>query len=121
MSWFVVVLPLKEGSCERALALLSDGPPFALEDTQYARHNVFMTNREVVFIFEAPGQSAALKLPGEDLALWKTAHAWGDLLADAPRVAQERFSWARPLERPGFSYEPTPGPGDSEGGDLFRG
>jgi hypothetical protein len=121
MSWLVVVLPLKEGSRERALALLSDGPPFALEDTQYARHQVFLTHREAVFVFEAPGENAALKLPGEDPALWKVADAWGELQADTPRVAQEAFSWARSPERAGFSYEPTPGPGDSEGGDLFRG
>jgi hypothetical protein len=121
MSWLVVVLPLKEGSRERALALLSDGPPFALEDTQYTRHNVFLTQREAVFVFEAPGENAALKLPGENPTLWKVADAWGELQAEAPRVAQEGFSWTRLPERPGFSYEPTPGPGDSEGGDLFRG
>lgn len=121
MSWLVVVLPLKEGSRERALALLSAGPPFALEDAPYARHIVFLTHRELVFVFEAPGESVTLQLPGEDLALWQAMDAWGELLADAPRVAQEKFSWTRPPECPGFSYEPTPGPGDSEGGDLFRG
>jgi hypothetical protein len=119
VSWLVAVLPLKEGARERALALLSDGPPFALEDTQYARHNVFLTAREVVFVFEARGAEAALHLPGEDPAFWKAADAWSELLAEAPRVAQERFSWTRSPDSPGFSYEPTPGPGDSDGGDLF--
>jgi hypothetical protein len=119
MSWLVVVLPLKEGARESALALLSHGPPFSLENTQYERHNVFLTTREVVFVFEASGANAALQLPGEDPALWKAADAWSELLAEAPRVAQERFSWTRSPEFPGFSYEATPGPGDSEGGDVF--
>jgi hypothetical protein len=121
VSWLAVVVPLKEGSRERALALLSGGPPFALEDTKYTRHNVFLTHRELVFVFEVPGEGEALQLPREDLALWKPADAWGELLAETPRVAQERFSWTRSPECPGFSYESTPGPGDSEGGDLFRG
>jgi hypothetical protein len=121
MSWFVVVLPLKEGSHGRVRALLSDGPPFALEDTQYTRHQVFLTHRELVFVFEAPGERASLQLPGEHLALWKAADAWSELLAETPRVAQEAFSWTRSSECPGFSYESTPGPGDSEGGDTFRG
>jgi len=119
MSWLVVLLPLKEGARERALALLSGGPPFSLENTQYERHNVFLTAREVVFVFEASGANAALQLPGEDPGLWKAADAWGELLAETPRVAQERFSWTRSPECAGFSFDPTPGPGDSEGGDLF--
>jgi len=119
VSWLVVVLPLKEGARERALALLADGPPFALEQTQYSRHNVFLTAREVVFVFEAPGANAALQLPGEDPGLWKAADAWGELLAETPRVAQESFSWTRSPDSTGFSYEPTPGPGDSEGGDIY--
>lgn len=115
----VVVLPLKEGAHARARALLAEGPPFDLEGTAFDRHEVFLTEREVVFVFEAPGPAATLKLPGEDPSLWKIAAAWQPLMAARPRKGETVYAWAR-AERPeGVSYAPTPGAGDSEGGDVF--
>jgi hypothetical protein len=119
MSNLVVVLPLKEGAHERARALLAEGPPFDLERTGFDRHQVFLTEREVVFVFEAPGSAATLVLPGEEPSLWKVAAAWQPLMAGRPRKGETVYAWAR-AERPeGVSYAPTPGAGDSEGGDVF--
>lgn len=119
MSNLVVVVPLKEGAHERARALLAEGPPFDLERTGFDRHEVFLTDREVVFVFEAPGSSATLKLPGEDPSLWRVAAAWQPLMAGRPRKAETAYSWARPDLPEGVSYASTPGVGDSEGGDVF--
>ena len=49
MSRLVVVVPLKEGARARARELLEAGPPFELNDTAFDRHDVFLTEREVVF------------------------------------------------------------------------
>lgn len=119
MSNLVVVVPLKEGTHERAGALLAEGPPFDLERTGFDRHEVFLTDREVVFVFEAPGSPATLKLPGEDPSLWRVAAAWQPLMAGRPRKAETAYSWARPEPPEGVSYASTPGVGDSEGGDVF--
>jgi hypothetical protein len=43
---------------------------------------------------------------------WAGTSEWAEIVAGAPFIA--------PLDdRTGVSYESTPGPGDSEGGDLF--
>lgn len=119
MTRLVVVAPLKEGERTRAEKLLEQGPPFELERTRFDRHEVFVSEREVVFLFEGPAGSVTLELQGEDPTLWKAAAAWSKCLAGRPRVARRAFSWRRVGEREGVSFAPTPGPGDSEGGELY--
>lgn len=86
----------------------------------FDRHSVFLTEHEVVFVFEAPGEAATLSFPGEDPALWKAAAAWAECMAARPRKAETAYSWERGCEPEGVTYAATPGPGDSEGGDLFE-
>ena len=89
MSRLVVVVPLKPGARERAKELLRAGP------------------------------SHTLQLTGEDPAVWRAAGAWQECLAEHPRLASTAFSWTRTAEQEGVSFEPSPGPGDSEGGDVY--
>jgi hypothetical protein len=119
MGRLVVIASLREGKRARARELLEQGPPFELEGTVFDRHEVHLTDREVVFVFEGPGSSHALTLPGEDRNIWRAAEAWGECLAGSPRVARTEFSWHRVEGRDGVSFEPTPGPGDSEGGEIY--
>jgi hypothetical protein len=91
-SRLVLVVPLKEGMHNRARELLAEGPPFDLEAATLARHDVYVTRNEVVFVFESL-EGAALKLPGEDLALWRAANEWRKLMAGRPRKAETAFSW----------------------------
>jgi hypothetical protein len=114
-----VVVPLEEGARERAAELLRTGPPVDLEETQFDLHQVFLTDCEVVFLFEADGPDRILQLSAEDPALWKAAVAWRECMAGRPRVAATEFTWVRASEVEGVYFEPTPGPGDSEGGDLY--
>ena len=119
MAQLVVVLPLKPGAEDRARELLAGGPPFELAETDFRGHAVHMTDREVIFLCEAEGKSATLTLPAEDRALWKAAAAWREVMDGKPRVARLAFSWARPEPSGDVFYESTPGPGDSDGGDLY--
>jgi hypothetical protein len=118
MSRLVIVVPLREDAYEEARRLLDAGPPFQLEQTRFDRHEVHLTQREVVFVFDAPGEPAALRLPGEDPALWRVAAAWRKLIAGTPRKAETVFSWRRPVDGD-LSYGSAAGPGYSEGGDLY--
>jgi hypothetical protein len=118
VSRLVIIAPLKADARERALQLLAEGPPFQLEQTRFDRHHVYLTHREAIFVFEGPGP-ATLELPGEDPALLRVAEAWNECLAEKPRVARAVFSWERVDGPEGVSFAPTPGPGDSEGGDLY--
>jgi hypothetical protein len=114
----VVVLPLKEGTHERAAAVLEKGPPFDPAQAGLARHQVFLTDREAIFVIEADAADAVDR-PVKDTSLWGAAAAWNDLVAGPPRIAEEVFSWVRPHPDEYISSAPSPGPGDSDGGDLY--
>ena len=96
MRRLVVVVPLKEGAREQALELVREGPPFDLGDTQYVRHEIFLTSREAVFVFEAGDEEpATLSIRAEDPSVWKAAAAWRPLIAGRPRTAETVFTWKR--------------------------
>lgn len=118
MSRAVVVLPLREGASGRVAELLHGGPPFDPELVGLERHHVFLTEQEAVFVFEADTRDAAERLIGEG-SFWSAASAWKDLVAGPPRLADDAYSWVRPHIPDDVSFEPTPGPGDSDGGDVF--
>lgn len=98
MQRLVIIVPLAEGSEERAAELVAGGPPFEPEDTSFERHGVYLSESEVVFLFEGPDaewevddlMSDPLK-PGVTDAL----EAWKPLLAGKPRLAREGYFWAR--------------------------
>lgn len=119
MSRLVAVLPLKPGARDRAEALLREGPPFDLEETRVDRHQVFVTDLEVVFVFEGEGPGEPLDLPAGDPAVWKAAADWQACLSAPPRVAVTAYSWERAEDGEGVSFTSTPGPGYSEGGELY--
>ena len=118
MSRAVVVLPLRQGASEQAAQLLRSGPPFDPEDVGLERHHVFLTDDEAVFVFEADNLEAAERLIGGE-TFWKAAAAWKDLVAGAPRLAEDSYTWVRPHVSDDISYASTPGQGDSDGGDLY--
>jgi len=114
-----IVLPLKEGAKSEAQSLLAAGPPFDLEHTRIERHEVFLTEREVVFVFVSPLGIEALEPLLADPDFWRGAAAWREHLAGPPRLAQGVYSWERSEPSNDLLFLPTPGPGDSEGGDIF--
>jgi hypothetical protein len=98
---------------------LAAGPPFDLEQSAFSRHAVHMTEREVIFVFEGEGDSATLALGAEEPDLWEAASAWKELFAERPRIARLAFGWERVELSDEVFFDPTPGPGDSDGGDLY--
>jgi hypothetical protein len=118
MDYLVVVAPLRAGMAKRVRELLADGPPFDLDDS-VERHAVHLTDHEVVFVFEGEGPWSPPVLSAENPELWRAAKGWQECLAERPRVARTGYAWGRGNLSPEISFEPTPGPGDSEGGDIF--
>jgi hypothetical protein len=116
VSHVAVVIPLAEGARDRAVALLARGPQFDPAAAGLTRYEVFFTAGEAVFLFEAETQEAVEKFVA-DTGAW--AGAWKELAAGPLRIAESAFTWERPESRDFVSSEPTPGPGDSEGGDVF--
>jgi hypothetical protein len=95
MSWVVVVAPLKDGARETARLLIEDGPPFEPKETSLERHHVYLTDREVVFVFVGPNARAAVEGIAGDPGVWRAATAWRECLAGRPRIADEAFAWTR--------------------------
>ena len=48
-----ILLPLREGSRGEAQRLLESGPPFDPAETRLERHEVYLGDREVLFVFES--------------------------------------------------------------------
>jgi hypothetical protein len=97
----VVVLPIKRGARDRARALLDRGPAFD------GGVEAFLTEDEVVFHLRAEAD------------LDRLAPDWAELAAGPPRGAEGPYWWVQPHPTDEAFSTPTPGPGDSEGGDVF--
>ena len=90
-----VVLPLFRGSSDVAARLLADGPPFDPDALGLERHSVYLTDDEVVFIFEWRGDTSLESLLAQP-GVWDVASAWTALAAGPPRLAGPAYTWARP-------------------------
>ena len=90
----LVVVPLQEASRERARGLIEQGPPFDPAEAGLERHDVFLTEQEVVFLFEGRQVSEAVRRLARDPGLWRATLAWSSCLAGRPRLAELRYSWA---------------------------
>jgi hypothetical protein len=116
----VVVLPLKPDAGEAVSRLLTEGPPFDPASIEgLGRHEAYVSSDEVLFVFESEPGADALAPLLSDPKLWEAAAEWREHIAGRPRIAEEVFSWARGGADGDVSYLPTPGPGDSDGGDIY--
>jgi len=114
------VLPIKPEAHASVHALLESGPPFDPEQMDgFDRHEVFLTPQEVIFLFDSDFGGNALAALIADPGLWQAAAAWRNHIAGPPRIAESVYSWTRHTDSDELSYLPTPGAGDSDGGDVF--
>lgn len=88
-----VVLPLKEGAAAAAQALIAAGPPFDPADKSLARHEVFLTDREAIFVFSGEDACESVRAIMRDTSVWPTANRWSDWLDGPPRLAEAGYSW----------------------------
>lgn len=94
MSRLVVVAPLREGAREAARLLVEAGPPFDPAEANLTTHEVYLTDHEVVFVFEGDDAKAAVEALLGEAGVVKAATAWRDCLAGRPRLAERAFGWA---------------------------
>ena len=95
MSRLAVIAPIKWGSYRAAKDLIEKGPPFDPGLTPLDRHEVFLTDTEVVFVFEGPGVSESLESLLDDISVWQEADTWRAHLAGRPRLAEALYHWER--------------------------
>ena len=93
-----VVVPLKPGVVESARAIVDSRPPFDPAETALTRHELLLTEREAIFVFEAQSEERLTALLGQ-LGIWAAAVAWRDVVAGPPRLAEVAHAWERPEPR----------------------
>jgi hypothetical protein len=91
----VVVLPLRAGAAAQARELVAEGPPFDLEQAELDRHIVFVTEHEVVFLFEGERARETLDRLLRRPRVLREAARWRDVLAGRPRLGEESYTWRR--------------------------
>lgn len=90
-----VVVPIKEGAIDRVRELVAQGPPFDPAETPLTRHELLLTPREAIFVFEAETENELRALLSQ-LDIWAAAAAWSQLVAGPPRLADIAYAWERP-------------------------
>lgn len=101
MERMVLVARLKEGAHERAESLLKQGPPFDPEELRFHRHGVYLTQSEIVFVFEAAEVEWIVNDLIDDPVVSSAFAPWQELIEEIPRLAHERFYWSRESEKLG--------------------
>lgn len=89
------VVPLKEGALDRVRRLVAKGPPFDPAETPLTRHQLLLTEREAIFVFEAQTDAGLAALLGQ-LEIWAAAAAWDDLVEGPLRLAEVAYASERP-------------------------
>ena len=112
----VLTAAIRPGHEDEIRRLLEEGPPFDLGSTSFERHEIFIAEGRIVFLFEGIHAERELERLLHDPATLGAAGGLAEHLDELPVVAAEAFSWERPTETEGLSWGAQPGPGDSEGG-----
>jgi hypothetical protein len=89
----VVVARLKEGARDQAAELIAAGPPFEPEALGFERHAVYLSAREIVFLFEGPSAAHRLASMVDDMVTSASFSAWAPILEGTPTLAHEFYFW----------------------------
>jgi hypothetical protein len=96
MNRLAIVVALKEGAHSEAERLLFKGPPFDPGEAGFTRHAVYLTSKEVVFVFEGPEAEWSLDDLVSDFfhpALHMAELEWKEIEDAPPRLAREAYFW----------------------------
>ncbi len=88
-----IVVPLRKGALADAAALIEEGPPFDLTPLGVERHDVLLSEREVIFLFEGRQLGETVRRLVRDPPVWQAASGWARVFAGPPRLAEQRFGW----------------------------
>jgi len=98
MEQIAVVAGLKPGTEEQARKLIGTGPPFDPAAAELARHSVYLSTADVVFVFEGPQVERRLhELVTAPFRPELTAALddWRDIVDGPARIARATFTWER--------------------------
>jgi hypothetical protein len=94
-----LIARLKPGCEEQAAQLVAGGPPFDPGERGLARHAVYLSAGEVVFIFEGDEVEwiveEMVQEPGGG-SVAAALEAWRELVDGPPRIARAAYAWTSP-------------------------
>ena len=88
-----VVVPLAEGRSEVVREFLAEGPPFDPCGIGLESHTVFLTDREVVFIFDTVEGARAFERILAEPEFWDVVSAWEHNVSEEPRIGTVVYEW----------------------------
>jgi hypothetical protein len=71
-----LIVPIRKGSQDRVRRLVASGPPFHPVELGLRRHDVYLDEEQVRFVFEGDDVRAALQQLLGDPALWRAGLSW---------------------------------------------
>ena len=96
MEFFVLVARLKPGSRERAQELLAEYPSPIVEGLEGVdRHVIFLSENEVIFVFEGEGADASVRAKFDDPVRSTNVSHWLPLFDGPLHRAAEAYFWER--------------------------
>jgi hypothetical protein len=87
-----VVVSLKEGATDQVRPLVAQGPPLDLATAAFTHHQLLLTDREAIFVFETLNEGDLDTLLSQ-VDVWTAA--WRELIDGPPRLAEMAYSWER--------------------------
>ncbi len=98
MEQLAIVARLKDGTEPRAQELLANGAPFDPDAEGLARHTVYISAGEVVFVFEGHEVEWIVDGVVTEPYRWTASEAfdaWRPIIDGQPRIARVAYSWDR--------------------------
>jgi hypothetical protein len=98
MDQLAIVARLKDGTEPRAQELVANGAPFDPAAEGLARHTVYISAGEVVFVFEGHEVEWIVDGVVTDPYRWTVSNAfeaWRPIIEGEPRIARVAYSWDR--------------------------
>ena len=101
MDRFVLTARLKADGRRQALALLAEHSALGMEEleTYLDRHTIFLTETEVIFLFEGKGAQEAVRALFNDPVRSALIGRWLPLFEGPLHQALEAYAWERQADR----------------------
>jgi hypothetical protein len=92
----VVRVPVDPDHIERARELVRRGPPYDLNAVPgLERHEVYVTDHDVLFVFEGADPGLAVERVMRDARVWGALEDWDDHVIGRPSVVEPDYTWSR--------------------------
>ena len=123
MNRVAVIARFKPEQAELVKALLTAGPPYELAETAIDRHAVFLSAREVAFVFEGPEVEWEVEDLVDDFFNPQVRAAladWRPLLEEEPHIGRPVFVWERGADQKTEEPMTSLAVGDAMDADFVR-